>query len=86
MTEYSDVKNAGIRLRAITHNRESEATLEEQRSWDGRIAAIEAEFEKSIIAAGMMDPEDAIQEIAVQHAERKIGVIFESGRTLEIQV
>lgn len=81
-----ELRNAGIRLRAIIHNRSAEETAEAQRQWDERVAMAEIAFEKALINAGMMSAEDAVDSIASHHEARKVGVILDSGKTMEIQL
>jgi hypothetical protein len=64
--------NAAIRLRAITHNREIEATPEEQRTWDDRVFVAEAEFHKACIEANLIRPDETFDKIVVNYDKRRV--------------
>lgn len=66
------VMNAAIRLRAVYHNREKEATIEQQREWDDRADEADVQLECAMIAAGIMAPNEELTLITVDHAARTV--------------
>lgn len=75
--DVDDLKNAAIRLRAITHNREIETTPAQQREWDDRIGIAEADFHHQCVLAGLIGPDDTFIEINVDYEGRHITGITE---------
>lgn len=73
---HSDaIMNAAIRLRAIQHNREVNATVQQQREWDDRVSLAETHLESALLESGEMVPEDAIEEISIEGHE--VTIVFE---------